>query len=93
MKPQKKYQVRNKKIIFSKGPIRLIDCDVRRPDGKVLNRQILEHPGCVVIVPQTKQGRYLLVSSIVNQSKKIFGNCRPVAGSPGNPLRMPRVES
>ena len=61
MKPRKKYQTRNKKIIFSKGPIRRIDCDVRRPDGKVLNRQILEHPGCVVIVPQTEQGRFMLV--------------------------------
>lgn len=56
-----KYRVVRKKVIFSKGPIRLVDCDVRRPDGKVLSRQIFEHPGCVVVVPRTAAGRYVLV--------------------------------
>ena len=58
---RKEYKVFQKKVIFSKGPIRLVDCKVRTPQGKVLSRQILEHPGCVVIIPRTDQGKYVLV--------------------------------
>lgn len=58
---KKQYRVFEKKVIFSKGPIRLIDCKVRTPHGKVLSRQVLEHPGCVVIIPRTDAGKYILV--------------------------------
>lgn len=58
---KKRYKVFQKKVIFSKGPIRLVDCKVRTPQGKVLSRQILEHPGCVVIIPRTDEGKYILV--------------------------------
>jgi ADP-ribose pyrophosphatase len=58
---EKKYKVFEKKVIFSKGPIRLVDCKVRTPQGKVLSRQVLEHPGCVVIIPRTDSGKYILV--------------------------------
>jgi ADP-ribose pyrophosphatase len=57
----RKYRVFEKKVIFSKGPICLIDCKVRTPHGKVLSRQVLEHPGCVVIIPRTDAGKYILV--------------------------------
>jgi ADP-ribose pyrophosphatase len=57
----KKHCVFQKKVIFSKGPIRLVDCKVRTPQGKVLSRQVLEHPGCVVIIPRTASGKYMLV--------------------------------
>ena len=56
-----KYQVFDKKVLFSKGPICLVDCKVRTPFGKVLSRQVLEHPGCVVIIPRTASGKYILV--------------------------------
>ena len=55
------YAVFQKKLIFAKGPIRLVACKVRTPFGKVLSRQILEHPGCVVIIPRTDAGTYVLV--------------------------------
>ncbi|MFA5390048.1 MAG: NUDIX hydrolase [Candidatus Omnitrophota bacterium] len=58
---KKKYRVFKKKVVYSKGPIRLIDCKVRTPHGKVLSRQVLEHPGCVVIIPRTDGGKYVLV--------------------------------
>ena len=58
---KKKYRVFEKKVIFSKGPIRLIDCKVQTPHGKVLSRQVLEHPGCVVMIPRTATGKYILV--------------------------------
>ncbi len=58
---KKQYRVVKKKVIFSKGPIHLVDCDIHTPRGKVLSRQILEHPGCVVIIPRTKSGKYVLV--------------------------------
>lgn len=57
----KRYRVFNKKVIFAKGPIRLVDCKVRTPHGKVLSRQVLAHPGCVVIIPRTAEGKYILV--------------------------------
>lgn len=58
---KKGYCVFEKKVIFSKGPIRLIDCKVRTPQGKILSRQVLEHPGCVVIIPVTDAGKCILV--------------------------------
>ncbi len=61
MIPETKYRVFDKKVIFSKGPICLIDCKVRTPEGKVLSRQVLKHPGCVVMIPRTREGKYILV--------------------------------
>ncbi|MFA7255716.1 MAG: NUDIX hydrolase [Candidatus Omnitrophota bacterium] len=58
---KKTYRVFQRKVIFSKGPIRLVGCKVRTPHGKVLSRQVLEHPGCVVIIPRTDEGKYILV--------------------------------
>lgn len=58
---KKSYRVVKKRTIFSKGPICLVDCDVRTPHGIILRRQILEHPGCVVIIPKTRSGKYVLV--------------------------------
>ena len=57
----KTYKVSSRKVIFSKGPIHLVDCDVRMPDGKVLSRQIIEHPGAVVIVPRYHKNKYVLI--------------------------------
>lgn len=57
----KKYTVHSRKVVYSKGPITLVDCDVSTIGGKRLSRQILEHPGAVVIIPKTASGKYLLV--------------------------------
>lgn len=57
----KKFNVTARKIVFSKGPIHLVDCDVRMPNGMMLSRQIIEHPGAVVIIPEIKKGKYLLI--------------------------------
>ncbi|MDD5225833.1 MAG: NUDIX hydrolase [Candidatus Omnitrophica bacterium] len=57
----KSYKIFKKRLIFSKGPIRLVDCKIRTPQGKVLARQVLEHPGCVVMLPRTDSGKYILV--------------------------------
>lgn len=48
-------------MVFSKGPIHLVDCEVKMPSGRVLSRQIIEHPGAVVIIPEIKKGKYLLI--------------------------------
>jgi ADP-ribose pyrophosphatase len=61
MKKAQKFHVKKRKLIFSKGPIHLVDCDVLMPSGRVLSRQILEHPGSVVIIPRRSQHRYLLI--------------------------------
>lgn len=56
-----KFYVKSKKIVFSKGPVHLVDCEVKMPSGRILSRQILEHPGAVVIIPEIRPGRYLLI--------------------------------
>jgi ADP-ribose pyrophosphatase len=58
---KKRYKIKKKKLIFSKGPIHLVDCEVRMENGKVLSRQILEHPGAVVIIPRISKDSYILV--------------------------------
>ncbi len=61
MKRKHKFQVRRRKVVFSKGPIHLVDCEVRMPDGKILSRQVLEHPGAVVIIPKIGPDRFILI--------------------------------
>ncbi len=58
---KKQHKILRKKTIYSKGPICLVSCDFEMPDGRILSRQILEHPGCVVIIPKTASGRFILV--------------------------------
>lgn len=41
--------------------MRLVDCDVRMPSGKILSRQIMEHAGAVVIIPKAGPDRYMLI--------------------------------
>lgn len=55
------FRVTKRNVIFSKGPIHLVDSSVRMPGGRILSRQILEHPGAVVIIPKRADGRYLLI--------------------------------
>ncbi len=55
------FKVTARKVIFSKGPIHLVDCDVRLPDGLCISRQIIEHPGAVVIIPKVGPDKFLLI--------------------------------
>lgn len=55
------FKVTKRKVIFSKGPIHLVDCEVKLPGGQRLSRQILEHPGAVVILPQISKNRFCLI--------------------------------
>ena len=55
------YRVKTRKIVFSKGPIHLVDCDVSLSTGRILSRQILEHPGSVVMIPLLDSRQCLLV--------------------------------
>ena len=67
MSPKKEnsdYFVQKRKVVFSKGPIHLVDCDVRMESSKVLSRQVIEHPGAVVIIPQIKKKPILADSTI-----------------------------
>lgn len=58
---KKRFHVKKRRVVFSKGPIHLVDCEVKMPSGRVLSRQVLEHPGAVVIIPEVKPGRYILI--------------------------------
>lgn len=55
------FTVQSRRVIFSKGPIHLVDCRVKMPSGLVLSRQVIEHPGAVVIIPKLARDRYLLI--------------------------------
>ena len=61
LKSKPVFHVKKRKVIFSKGPIHLVDCEVAMPSGRMLSRQILEHPGCVVVIPRIKKDRYILI--------------------------------
>lgn len=56
-----KFKVLSRKVVYQKGPITLVDCMVNLPNGQKLSRQILEHPGAVVIIPKTKSGKFILI--------------------------------
>ena len=58
---KKTYKILKKSTLFSEGPIHLVNYQVRTPLGKILSRQVLEHPGCVAIIPQTASGKFVLV--------------------------------
>ncbi len=60
-KSQKTFQTIKKRVVFSKGAVKLVDCDIKTSAGKILSRQVIEHPGCVVMIPKTADGKYLLV--------------------------------
>lgn len=55
------FRVKQRKVVYSKGPIHLVDCLVRLSSGRTLSRQIIEHPGSVVIIPRFEKGLYGLV--------------------------------
>ena len=57
----RKFKTLSKKIVYKKGPITLVDCEVVMPNGIKLSRQILEHPGAVVIIPKLGPDRYVLI--------------------------------
>ncbi len=56
-----RFKVIRRRTIFSKGPIRLLDCTIRMPGGKSISRQVLDHTDAVVILPRKSRGRYLLI--------------------------------
>ena len=49
-----------KETIFSGRKVRLSVADVEMPDGSVVSREIVEHPGAVVILPLFDDGTVLL---------------------------------
>lgn len=59
MKPY--YKLLKKKIVFSKGPVHLTDSLIRLRSGIVTSRQILEHPGAVVLLPRLEKDKYILI--------------------------------
>ena len=60
-KNQNAFTVKKKNVVFSKGPIHLVDCLVAMKNGKTLSRQIIEHPGAVVIIPKVAKDKFILI--------------------------------
>ena len=85
---KKSFHVKKRKVVFSKGPIHLVDCDIKMPDGKVLSRQILEHPGAVVIIPQTENNRFYLIRQFRFAARKWLWEFPAGGIEPGENLRQ-----
>lgn len=88
---KKKFRVTKRKVIFSQGFVRLVDCLVQMPSGKILSRQIMEHGGAVVIIPKAGPDRYILI----RQFRFAAGDWLwefPAGGiEPGEPMRRAAV--
>lgn len=82
-----KFSVKKRKLIFSKGPIHLVDCEVRMPSGKILSRQILEHGGAVVIIPKAGPDRYVLIRQFRFAAKDWLWEFPAGGIEPGESLR------
>lgn len=82
------FKVKKRKLIFSKGPIHLVDCEVRMPSGKILSRQILEHPGAVVIIPKAGPGKYWLIRQFRFAAKDWLWEFPAGGVEPGESLRQ-----
>lgn len=67
---KKKFKIKKRKVVFSKGTIHLVDCLVEMPDGTVLSRQSIEHPGAAVIIPKENRNKYLLIRQFRFAMKK-----------------------
>ncbi len=61
MKPVRRARVLKSKQIFKGRVITLKVERVREPGGVVTNREVVEHPGSVVVIPVLPDGRVLLV--------------------------------
>ena len=57
----RKVKILSRRVVFRKGPITLTDSVVKMPDGSTHSRQILEHPGAVVIIPKIGKDKYILI--------------------------------
>ena len=91
MKNKRNFKVTSKKVVFSKGPIHLVDCDVRMPDGRVLSRQIIEHPGAVVIVPKPSKDQFILIRQFRFAARDWLWELPAGGVEPGEPLRQAAV--
>jgi len=85
------FKVKTRKVIFSKGPVHLVDCDVLMPSGRVLSRQILEHPGAVVIIPRLEPDRYLLIRQFRFAARGWIWEFPAGGVEPGEPLRQTAI--
>ncbi len=56
----KKVRILRKRILIKLNRSVLIECQLQVGDQRLV-RQSIEHPGCVVVIPQLANGRFLLV--------------------------------
>ena len=61
MNKKQGFKILKTRSVFKKGPVHLLDCDVKLAHGTHLSRQILKHPGAAVVLPRLDKDRYLLV--------------------------------
>ncbi len=87
-KEMKKFSVKSRRVIFSKGPIHLVDCDVQMPSGRCLSRQIIEHPGAVVIIPQIGPDRFVLIRQFRFAVREWLWEWPAGGVNPGESLRL-----
>lgn len=82
------YQCLKKKVVFSKGPIHLVDWEVRLPNGKIISRQVCEHPGSVVIIPRLAKNKYIMLRQYRFAISKAIWEFPAGGLEPGEPIRL-----
>lgn len=55
-------QTLGSKLLYQGKVFDLVEDEIRLPNGTIVNRAIVKHPGAVVIIPKLNNGRLVLVS-------------------------------
>lgn len=58
---KRKYEQLNSRDVFSGYSFRVVTDEIRLPTGKRTARDVIRHPGAVVIIPRLTNGSFLLV--------------------------------
>lgn len=82
------YRCLKKRVVFSKGPIHLVDWKVKLPNGKVIHRQVCEHPGSVVIVPRLAKDKYIMLRQYRFAISKAIWEFPAGGLESGEPIRL-----
>lgn len=59
--PQTGFRIEGERLVFEGSLVRVAETSVASPDGELLRREVIRHPGAVVIVPLEDDGRVVLV--------------------------------
>ena len=54
-------EIRNKQVLYTQDNIRFVNTEALLPNGLIIHKALIEHPGAVAIVPILDNGEVLLI--------------------------------